>query len=125
VAEWDRAWDRAARADDPPPAALPRSQQPNLEWLTGFWPTVHLHITLTPDTYTPGLPPARRPGAAGRDAGPPHNPAPALARQRPRNAPGPRRPHPPAGSTRAGLPIRDPRRYTLPARQSPRPAHRR
>lgn len=117
VEEWGRAWDRATRVGDPPPAALPRPPYRSPDWLDAFWPAAQLHISLQPADTNPDRPPFLVPGgpSAGRRVDYVHIPVGVHGwggRSRPGNARGPRRPHPPAGRTGAGLPIRVPRRYT-------------
>ncbi|WP_435796439.1 helix-turn-helix domain-containing protein [Kitasatospora indigofera] len=127
VAEWERAWERAARTAEPPWAPSPRPAGAAYRLVE----QPEIRIRISPPTTQPDrvlhfrAAPPQPPGLwlddldRMRTRMPHPTPETLLLNVRL----GPRRPNPPAGRTHAGLPIRNPRRYEPPSPQRHRRTH--
>ncbi|WP_307348352.1 helix-turn-helix domain-containing protein [Kitasatospora herbaricolor] len=127
VAEWERAWERAARTAEPPWAPSPRPagaayrrvEQPEIR-IRISPPTTRSDRVLRFRTAPPQPPGLWLDDLDRMRTRMPH-PTPETLLLNVRL--GPRRPNPPAGRTHAGLPIRNPRRYEPPSPQRHRRTH--
>ncbi|MFE4602101.1 helix-turn-helix domain-containing protein [Kitasatospora indigofera] len=118
VAEWERAWERAARTAEPPrapvvlrPAGHDLAERPGIR-IRISPPSARPERLLHFRTSTAAQPPGAWPDGLDGPRSRVPRPTPETLRLDVRR--GPRPPNPPAGRTHAGLPIRNPRRYEPP-----------